>query len=90
MGGSAYEYLSCHLHGTVLDALGEVFAELASKFVDFVDVLAEVSERAELHSHTDVLRVYETWVRTGSRRSARLLREIGIHPSEASVSRRQH
>ncbi|MGD8339223.1 MAG: hypothetical protein PVH89_00495 [Gammaproteobacteria bacterium] len=30
----------------------------------------------------DLLRLYETWVRTGSRRAARLLRSHGIEPQQ--------
>jgi hypothetical protein len=61
-------------------ALGEVFDELAEKFTAFVDVLGDVSERTALTSNTDLLRLYERWARTGSRRSAELLAERGIVP----------
>ena len=39
------------------------------KFPAFVDVLGEVSERSALTSNADLLRLYEKWLRTGSRRS---------------------
>ena len=61
-------------------ALGDVFDELAGKFTSFVDVLGDVSERTALTSSTDLLRLYERWARTGSRRSADLLAERGIIP----------
>src|SRR6476660_9079292 len=41
------------------EAFGDVFAELAGKFVAFTDVLSEVSERTGLASHSDILRLYE-------------------------------
>jgi hypothetical protein len=63
------------------DALQEVFDELADKFGAFVDVLAEVSERSALTSNADVLRLYEKWLRTGSRRSGDLLAARGILPN---------
>ena len=44
----------------------------------------EVSERTSLSSNGDVLRLYEKWLRTGSRRSADLLAARGIVPN-ASV-----
>jgi hypothetical protein len=61
-------------------ALGEVFDELADKFAAFVDVLCEVSERTAVTSNADLLRLYEKWLRTGSRRSGVLLATRGIVP----------
>ncbi len=68
------------------EALGEVFDELSEKFTAFVDILGEVSERTALTTNADVLRLYEKWMRTRSRRSADLLISRGIVPN-ASVSR---
>ena len=69
------------------DRFGEVFDELAGKFTAFVDVLGEVSERTALSSNSDLLRLYEKWVRTQSRRSGDLLASRGIVPN-ASVGPR--
>lgn len=91
MGGSAYGYLSDAMRGSAgARALTEVFEELSEKFVDFVDVLGEVSDRTHVGNHTDIMRIYEIWVRTGSRRAARTLRSVGIEPTEATISRSQH
>src|SRR5688572_3796308 len=51
------------------DTFSDVFDELAEKFAGFVDVLGEVSERSALTSNTDLLRLYERWLKTRSRRS---------------------
>ena len=67
------------------DQLSPVFAELADKFVGFVDVLSEVSERTFCASNADLLRLYEKWLKTGSRRSGQLLVERGVVPN-ASVT----
>ena len=80
LGGYAYGSL-----GASDDVLSPIFAELADKFVLFVDVLTDVSERASLSSHSDLLRLYEKWVRTGSKRNGELLAEKGIVPN-ASVA----
>ncbi len=88
MGGSAYDCLS--QSRTRVKVLNQVFAELAAKFQDFVDVLGEITERTHLQSGTDVLRLYELWLRTGSRRAAEKLRGLGIHPAESMVSRASH
>jgi hypothetical protein len=63
------------------DAFSEVFTELATKFVGFTDVLADISERTALSSHTDALRLYEKWLRTGSERDGQRLVDRGILPN---------
>jgi hypothetical protein len=79
IGGSAYTALSRYEN----DTFSPVFAELAGRFVDFVDVLTEVSERSSLSSNTDLLRLYERWLRTGSARSGQLLADRGVVPNAA-------
>ena len=80
-----YAYGSLARHGD--EALGDAFDELAARFPVFVDVLGEVSERTALSSNADVLRLYEKWVRTGSRRSGDLLAARGIVPNGSVGSR---
>ncbi len=67
--------------------LGDVFDELSDKFTTFVDVLGEVSERTSLSSNADILRLYEKWLRTRSRRSGDLLAARGIVPNASIGSR---
>lgn len=62
------------------DGFVDVFDELAAKFSAFVDVLGEVSEQTTMTSNADLLRLYEKWLRTGSRRRADLLATRGIVP----------
>ena len=64
-----------------------MFDELAEKFSGFVDVLGEVSERTGLTSNTDLLRLYERWLRTKSRRSGDLLVKQGIVPTASASTR---
>ncbi len=81
MGGNAYGSLSEEVRGTVRgDAFAPVYRELAAKFQLLVDVLNEVRGGARAESDTDLLRTYEIWMRTGSRRAERLLREQGVVP----------
>jgi hypothetical protein len=77
IGGTAYNALSRY----ETDTFSPVFAELAEKFVAFVDVLSEVSERTSCASNTDLLRLYEKWLKTGSTRSGQLLIERGVVPN---------
>ena len=81
IGGCAYNALS----RVETDTFSSVFAELGDKFVGFVDVLSEVSERTSCASNADLLRLYEKWLKTGSRRSGQLLVERGVVPN-ASIT----
>ena len=63
------------------DAFGEVFLELARKFVGFTDVLADVSEQTAAATSVDLLRLYEKWLRTGSVRDGQKLVDRGILPN---------
>jgi hypothetical protein len=79
MGGQAYGRLSEESGGPF--GFGpEVFAELARRFTQFADLLAEVSESSGIQSDTSTLRLYERWAQTGSRRAAAALQARGIVP----------
>ena len=69
------------------DAFGEVFAELAGKFVGFMDVLSDISDRTGFASNADILRLYEKWLRTGSPREGQRLIDRGIVPNSSIGSR---
>ncbi|MEO8443446.1 MAG: hypothetical protein ABI567_00375 [Gammaproteobacteria bacterium] len=91
MGGGAYRALSVALPSNPRGrAFAPVFAELGDKFADVVDVLNDVRHSGTTSRDQDVLRLYETWLTTGSRRSARLLRRLGIHPHQQAGSVREH
>lgn len=91
IGGAAYSSLSVELRGTLRGRIfGGVFAELAAKFRDFVDVLAEIRDSSKRIDDFDLLRLYEVWLRTGSQRAARLLRERGIEPDRSLDGRTRH
>jgi hypothetical protein len=83
MGAQAYSTLADTDRSRRGAVLGRVFAELAGKFQPLVDALNEISEGSCGHSNADALRLYEVWIRTGSRRSWKLLRELGVLPSPA-------
>lgn len=76
------EYAYGSLSRREADAFGEVFSELARKFVGFMDVLSDVSERTVGScAPPDVLRLYERWLRTGSQRDAQRLVGSGLVPN---------
>lgn len=77
MGEYAYSSLS-HSED---EAFADVFGELSRKFVGFMDVLADISERTTLKSTTDILRLYEKWLRTSSPKDGQRLVERGVLPN---------
>jgi hypothetical protein len=81
------EYAYGSLSRRDADAFGEVFSELARKFVPYMDVLADVSDHSGVRSSTDVLRLYEKWLRTGSPRDGQRLADRGILPN-ASIGQK--
>jgi hypothetical protein len=91
MGGNAYGSLSEEICGTFRGrALAGVYKELAGKFQIVVDVLNEVRDSARQSSDIDLLRTYEVWLRTGSKRAAELLKQNGVIPMPQSLSRNRH
>jgi len=79
LGGRAYARLEESHERSAPVATG-VFGELAERFRELVDVLGEVSEKTMLSTPASVVRLYERWLETGSRRAAVLLAEHGINP----------
>jgi hypothetical protein len=86
MGGRAYGTLAENCGPARGRTLRQVFAELAAKFTPMVDALNEISETSYQHSDRDRLRLYELWVKTGSERSRRLLRKLGLEPAPVARS----
>ena len=84
MGGRAYSCLADALARTRNRVLGQVFAELAEKFQPMVDALNDVSEVSYRHSDKDILRLYELWLKTGSRRSFDILKRLGVDPTPSA------
>ena len=81
MGESAYGSLSEEVRGTFRgNAFADVYWELATKFQILIDVLHEVRDSARAESDVNLLRTYEIWLKTGSRRAENLLRQQGIVP----------
>jgi hypothetical protein len=91
MGGNAYGSLSEEVRGTFRgNTFAPIYRELAIKFQLLVDVLNEVRDAARHESDVDLLRTYEVWMKTGSRRARRLLRQNGVVPISDARPRRRH
>lgn len=79
LGRSAYTDLSA-LSSGVGAVPGNLFAELAARFSDFVRVLSEISFERLFRGDVHTLRVYTRWMYTRSERDARWLLRHGIIP----------
>lgn len=79
LGRSAYTDLSA-LSSGVGAVPGNLFAELAERFSDFVRVLSEISFERLFRGDVHTLRVYTRWMYTRSERDARWLLRHGIIP----------
>jgi hypothetical protein len=79
LGGRAYARLGRDHEREARVATG-VFTELAARFREFVDLLAEISERVMVTTPASLVRLYERWRQTRSRRDAVLLAQQGINP----------
>lgn len=78
MGESAYGQLHDLSRQKEHDFFAETFDEMAKKFTAFVDVLSEISEKANMTNNQDLLRLYERWLYTKSDRLREKLQEAGI------------
>lgn len=83
MGGHAYS----QVRDLVRAAPGggrftTIYSELSGRFATIVSLFCEISERSSLSSNRAVLRLYESWLRTGSARLSRLLVDRGLLPAE--------
>ncbi len=85
LGGRAYARLSSE---ETLPFGPNVFGELGERFGQFADVFSEVSEATRLSRPVALVKLYERWVVTRSRRAALLLVEHGINPAAPGAAER--
>ena len=90
MGGNAYCHLSVSQNKNHSDSVFKhVFHELSMKFMDFADVLSELNESQE-QSNKNLLRTYEIWIKTGSKKARNLLLNSGIQPITPTTTLLEH
>jgi hypothetical protein len=91
MGGNAYSALADSMPRSASGrTIGAIFAQLAQKFQRLVEALNEVSEMSYVHTDADILRLYEIWMKTGSRRAHGLLNRLGVRPVKHAGCCLQH
>jgi hypothetical protein len=76
MGGTAYGQVA---ELSPAAGFADVYRELCAKFRALVEVLEEISARGLVQGGSSgTLKVYETWVRTGSSKLERVLVDAGV------------
>jgi hypothetical protein len=82
MGGLAYTTLSQH---TADNDFRMVFREYGDNFLDFVEVLTYISHQTQVQTDQNLLRLYDRYLKTGSRIAREQLVEKGIVPPEDMI-----
>lgn len=75
MGGTAYGNLATLVEE---DAYAPVYKEFSARFMEFVDLLTFVSQQAMIQTDSDLLRLYDRYVSTGSRLAEEQLIQKGL------------
>lgn len=75
LGGAAYGSLA---ESVKEDTLAIVYRVFSQRFIDFVDVLGYISQQSMVQSDTNILRLYENYLRTGSTLAKDRLLEMGV------------
>lgn len=78
LGRAAYAHLSTDAGR---GALAEPFEDLAGRFPQFVQVLAEISDRELFRHQQDTLRIYKRWLHTRGAQEADQLVRRGVIPA---------
>jgi hypothetical protein len=91
MGGNAYGSLADTMQrSTAGRSVAHIYSQLSQKFQRLVDALNEISEMSYQHTHADILRLYEVWLKTGSPRAHGLLNKLGVQPVKQGGYRHEH
>lgn len=76
MGGNAYYELSYSLQKN--DPLKKVYSIFSKRFPEFVDTLTYISHKSMISNNQSVLRLYDSYLKTGSELAKEKLMEMGI------------
>lgn len=85
MGGTAYAYLA---ESTREDSVARIYKHFSHRFLDFVEVLSILSQRAQLQSNQNILRIYDRYMKTGSAIDRDKLVQIGILNQEVDQKKK--
>lgn len=86
MGGMAYSALASSSRE---DMVRSVYKEFSGRFLEFADVLTHISQKVLVQSDENLLRLYDRYLKTGSKVALEHLLEKGIVPNEDKKSFKQ-
>ncbi len=75
IGSAAYSALSAWSRQETIASVFEVFSK---RFLEYVEVLNYISEKSQVQSDQNVLRLYDRYLRTGSELAREKLTELGV------------
>lgn len=75
MGVTAYQVLADTVRE---DIMAQVFREYASKFLGFTEILSTIALRTRMQDEENIMRLYETYAKTGSEAARDKLLERGL------------
>lgn len=75
IGQTAYSTLA---HHTQEDTHARIYQIIASKFIELMDVLTYISQKATVNTNQGILRLYDRYMRTGSSLAKDKLIEMGV------------
>ncbi len=77
-----YAEMGCVAYGSLAqyaqEPVAQVYSVFSKRFVEFVDVLTYISHSAQVQNDQNILRLYDRYIKTGSKLAREKLMEIGI------------
>jgi hypothetical protein len=77
-----YAEMGCVAYGTLAnftqEPVSRVYSVFSKRFIEFVDVLTYISQSAQVQNDQNILRLYDRYIKTGSKLAREKLLEIGI------------
>lgn len=86
IGCVAYQRLSKVIKDS---SFQELYMEFATEFIGFMDLLTFFSHKSNIQTNTDLLRLYDKYIKTGSRMAKEFLETKGLINEEETISRKK-
>ena len=85
IGCIAYQRLSKTIND---NSFQELYMEFATEFIKFMDLLTFFSHKSKLQNNTDLLRLYDKYIKTGSRLAKEILETKGLIRDDDIVNKK--
>ena len=86
IGCVAYQRLSKVIKGS---SFQELYMEFAREFIGFMDLLTFFSHKSNIQTNTDLLRLYDKYIKTGSRIAKEFLETKGLINDDQTMDREE-